>query len=236
MKKFFFVAVAALFVFCATASAQFVNSNSSQRTSHASYDVESVFNTFDLTYSPLTLKSSEDGDAETQDFNAISLNWNQARLLTSNLPIYLTYGAGLQYAWKTDSENEDNYSYRKTISFLTIKVPVNVMYNFNIPNTSVNLMPYVGLNLQGHILGQNKYSYEYDGETESESYSFFSKDDMGEDAVFNRIVLGWQIGAKVSFNKYFFGVAYQGPVTNLYKEDDFKINYSQVNVSLGIMF
>ena len=233
MKKFIFAAVSALFVFGTTASAQFMNSSSSG--SAPSNSSETIFNTFDFTYSPVTMKSIEDDDTATEDLNAISLNWNQARVLTDNLPVYLTYGAGLQYAWKTDSRSSDGYKMSSTVSFLTLKVPVSVMYNLNIPNTALNLMPYVGLNVQGHLLGQQKYTAKYDGESESETINFFSEDDMDE-AKLNRFVLGWQIGAKIAYDRYFFGVAYDGPVTNLFKEGDFKINTSQVNLSIGIRF
>lgn len=229
MKKFIFAAVSALFVFGTTASAQFMNSSSAGSAS------ESVFNTFDFTYSPVTLNAMEDDYSQTEDMNAISLNWNQARVLTDNIPLYLTYGAGLQYAWKTDSESSDGIKVSSTVSFLTLKVPVSVMYNFNIPNTSLSLMPYVGLNVQGHLLGQQKYTRKYDDESESATVNFFSEDDMGEDKL-NRFVLGWQIGAKIAYDRYFFGVAYDGPVTNLRKDGDFKVNTSQVNLSIGISF
>ena len=86
--------------------------------------------------------------------------------------------------------------------------------------------------------GSYKSSSTYDGETESESFSYFSKDDMEDiyGKAFNRILLGWQIGAKVAYDKYFFGIAYEGPVTNLYKNGDAKINFNYVNISLGIRF
>ena len=242
MKKIgFFLASVAFFVSGVAASAQFVNQGGSGRSAaYSSAEVEAVFNTFDFTYSPLNLKAEGDGDSETEEMNALSLNWAQARALTTAYPVYLQYGVGLQYAWKTDSENEGDFSYKSTTSFLTAKIPVNLMYCFNVPQTNVALMPYVGLNLQGHILGQNNYKLTYDGESESEKMSFFSEDDMGEDGAYNRIVLGWQIGAKVAFNKYFVGIAYEGPVTNLFKyddgDDDYKINFNQINISIGMKF
>ena len=65
--------------------------------------------------------------------------------------------------------------------------------------------------------------------------SFFDKDDM-DDETFNRFVVGWQIGAKLAFNDFVLGIGYEGPVSNLYKEDDFKINYSLINISIGVKF
>ena len=69
--------------------------------------------------------------------------------------------------------------------------------------------------------------------------NFFSKDDMDYEAL-NRFTLNWQIGAKVSFNRYIVGVGYEGPVTHLMKEKydgvTLTANTHQVNISLGIRF
>lgn len=240
MKKIgFFLASVAFFVSGVAASAQFVNQGGSGRSAApSSAEVEAVFNTFDFTYSPFNLKAEGGGESATQEMNALSLNWAQARALTTAYPVYLQYGVGLQYAWKTDSDSEDYHSYKETMSFLTAKIPVNLMYCFNVPQTNVALMPYVGLNLQGHILGQTNWKETYDGESESGKVNYFSDEDM-EDNTYNRIVLGWQIGAKVAFNKYFVGIAYEGPVTNLFKYDgdgDYKINTNQINISIGMKF
>ena len=213
-----------------SASAQFMQSSGSK----SSAAVEDVFSTFDLTYSPATMKLTEDDYSETIDFNGLSLNWSQALLMTDQLPIYLQYGAGFQFSWYTNSRSYGDYDYKTTISFLTVKVPVNVLYNFAIPNTNLSVMPYVGLNAQVHVLGQNKTTVDDGEEKQTSKYSYFSKDDM-EDP-YNRFVLGWQIGAMVSYNKYFVGIGYSGPVTCLYKNDDFKIKTSQINISLGIKF
>lgn len=242
MKKIYFLLVsAALFVSASSASAQFVNQNGGGRASSSAADVEDVFNTFDFTYSPVTFKEGNDNTSRETEMNAVSLNWAQARVITPAYPIYLQYGVGLQYSWdtETDSSEDDDYyewSSKATTSFLTAVIPVNVMYCFNVPQTSIALMPYAGLNLHGHILGQYSSKTTYDGETESNKINFFSKDDMGEDNTYSRIGLGWQIGAKVAYNKYFFGIAYQGPITNLYKKDEYKLNSSQVNISVGIKF
>lgn len=216
-----------------TASAQFMQSNGGSK---AKASVEDVFNTVDLTYSPVTMKASYDGDSTTDDLNGLSLNWSQARLLTDQLPVYLQYGAGVQFTWKTDTRSDDYYDMKvkNTTSFLTVKVPVNVLYNFAIPNTNLSVMPYLGLNAQVHVLGQSKTTTTYEDEKETSKISYFSKDDM-EDP-YNRFVLGWQIGAMVSYDKYFVGIGYNGPVTSLYKNGDYKIQTSQVNISLGIKF
>ena len=231
MKKSIFLAAVAFMLMSVSASAQFMQSNGGSK---AKASVEDVFNTVDLTYSPVTMKATMGGSSLTEDYNGISLNWSQARLMTDKLPIYLQYGAGAQFSWYTDSSSSDYYDVKTTTSFLTVKVPVNVLYNFAIPNTALSVMPYVGLNAQIHVLGQSKTTTTYEDDKETSKMSYFSKDDT--ENPYNRFVIGWQIGAMVSFNKYFVGIGYNGPVTSLYKNGDFKIQTSQVNISLGIMF
>lgn len=236
MKKLYFLLVIAALCFTSTvASAQFINQGASNNSTSAEF--KSIMNFFDVTYSPVNFKAIYDDESETEDLNAISLNWGQARAIATTLPLYLHYGFGLQYAWLTDSEKDDyyDYNYKSTTSFLTAKIPVNLMYSLNIPNTNASVIPYIGLNLQGHIIGQNKTETEYDGDSETEKVNLFNKDDM-DDEQFNRFVVGWQVGAKVALNKCFIGIAYEGPVTNLYKDGDYKINTNQINISLGIRF
>lgn len=206
-------------------------------TAISAFAQEKVFNTADFTYSPMTVKVNAGFLSMDVNLNAVSANWTQARLMTDQLPVYLQYGAGLQYAFGSLSVDASKTS----MSFMTLKAPVSAMYMYTIPNTPVILMPYLGLNLQFHLLGQCKTTVptgdygdsEYTGATGK--YSFFNKDDMEGDT-FNRLVLGWQIGARVMYDKYLFGIGYDGPVTNLYKGENGKIRTGQVNISLGICF
>lgn len=197
-------------------------------TAISAFAQESVFNTVDFTYSPVTLKVKADGADVSTKYNAVSVNYDQARLLPVSLPLYVQYGAGLQYTWKTEKLD----GVKDSDTFLTLKVPVSVLYQFEVPNVPLTIMPYAGLNLQAHLLGQSKTSYE----GESEKFSYFSKDDMNGDP-YNRFVVGWQIGARFMYQDYFIGLSYNGPVTNLYKySSDLKVRNSQFNISVGLRF
>ena len=241
MKKLMLVAAMAAFILMdVTASAQFVQS-SGRPGGASSADPEALFSTVDFTYSPVTLKASAGDESDSVDMTGLSINWTQARLLTDQLPLYIQYGAGLQYSWYKDSDSYESdyysYSYTSTTSFLTLSVPVNVVYNFAVPNTPISVMPYLGLSANLHLLGQTTTTMEDDGDVESKTYSFFSEDDMGSSSsTYNRFILGWQVGAMVSLDKYFLRFGYSGPVTNLYSQGEAKINTSQVNLSIGLRF
>lgn len=252
MKKLIVIACAFL-AFALTASAQFMNSGSASsagkpaRTKAASsQDFGEKFGTFSLTYSPFNLVSEYDGDTEDildDGMNALSLTWTNAHNVLATQPLYVEYGLGLQWSFWSESDSEEDIEYKSSVNFLSLKVPVSVVYDFAIPSTPVSVAPYLGLNLTGYLLGQQKASWKYTGEyadymdeaSGEEKTSFFSKDDMG-DAKFSRFILGWHIGARVGFNKYFFGIGYEGPLTNFYKEGKGKIYSNQVNISLGLKF
>lgn len=190
-----------------------------------------VISTVDLSYSPVTLNSNVSviglNNSTSENLNAVSANWSQARALLDSTPLYLQYGAGLQYAWKAESENK----VKSTTDFLSVKVPVNVLFDLAIPSTPVHIMPFAGVNVQGYILGQQSTSL---GDNTTKVNYFEKFEDM------NRVVLGWQAGARVAFQNLFVGVSYEGPITNLLhsteSNSELKMNTHQVNISLGISF
>ena len=226
-KSVFFAVLAAFMLLSVSASAQFTQSKGSSIKGGS----KDVFNTADVTYSPMTLVTDFGLQLKT-NLNAVSVNWSQYRNITESTSIYLQYGAGLQMAWGDFEPILDGAK----VTALLVKVPVNVVYKFEIPNTKLTLLPFAGLNLQGYLLGKGKSTYyDAEGEKITTPFSIFSKEDMGGDR-FRRVVLGWQIGAKLMYDRYFFGLAYDGPVTKLYNKDGLNVKASQVNISLGITF
>ncbi len=211
MKKLLIIA-ASVALFGVTASAQVINS-------------------VELGYSPVTLNSNATiiglNSSESENLNAISASWSQARAILDSTPLYVQYGAGVQYAWNV----EETDLVKTSKDFLTIKVPVNVLFDLAIPSTPVHLMPFAGVNVQGYLLGQQSMT---GGKTTTKVDLFEEYEDM------NRVVLGWQAGAKVAFQNFFVGVSYEGPITNLLhttgSNSEIKMNTHQVNISLGISF
>lgn len=205
MKKIYFIlAAAALMMFGTPAKAQFGIG-------------EKLYSLGEVTYAPSVLNLNVMGIDLKYSMTTLGASYSEVRSLHSELPVYLQYGAGIQYtSAEIDAFGED-------VTLLTAKVPVNAMYEFPVPSTDLVLYPYAGLNLQGHISGK------------SDGYSLFDKDDM-DGMPMNRFGLGWQIGARVVRDKYFVGFSYEGPVTKLYNEDEMKVGITQYNISVGIKF
>lgn len=250
MKTIKFAAVAILMVMATSVFAQ---------SGHNSFYVQ--YNSFGVGEFADVL---DDMDAENEKLNGIGVGFNKAFSVTSSIPLFIEVGAGLNYAWAKiydEEEKDDCYicedeyavTYKTSSQHLMVNVPVNLMYKFQIPNSSITLEPYVGLNLKGHILGRMKSKYTYeaccdevedafeeileDMDEDDLVSNYFDKDDMGgKKYVATRLNIGWQIGANADFGKAFVGISYGSDFNKFLKSGKDEWKYSALNVSLGLRF
>ena len=206
MKKISFILVAALMMCGASAKAQSVND-------------EKAFSTIGLSYSP-----SVDSD-NIGYTSALTAEWSRITAGSDGKTMRLQYGAALQYALRKYSKDDGNTTY------LTAKIPVNAVYAFNIPDADVMVLPYAGLNVQGHLLAVENYTVTYsDGTVETRKRDYF---DQGDDS-YGRFGLGCQFGVKAICGKHLVGVGYESPLTEMYGENNFKMRH--VSFSFGFVF
>lgn len=162
-----------------------------------------------VSYSNVAIKASAGGISFTENMNGLSVGVSQARMLPGEQPFLYEYAADILMAFG------DNKS-----TLISAMVPVNLMYKLDLGQ--IQLLPFAGLNLTAHIIGQNKDD-EY-------TYNWF-KDDEDGDAC-NRFQLGAQFGAKALYGKYFLGISYQPSLTKFADS----VNLNVLNVSFGISF
>ena len=228
MKRLIYL-VCAFMVISVSASAQFVTSSSNGATVGSSNSsVVSNIGTFGVSYSPTTYNTIVGNSSNSEDLHSLSITWTTANALHPSQPVYFEYGVAALWTFLNDSDS-DNYTL--STNFVGMKIPVSLLYKYDIPQTNIALAPYVGLDLTGYLYGKTTAKY---GDTKT-SISYFSKDDMGDEK-YNRINVGWHIGARAYVNDVFVGVAYEAPLTNLYKEGNSKINFNYINITLGIAF
>lgn len=101
-------------------------------------------NYFNVSYSNVAIKASAMGVSITQDLNGLSVGVSQARALPGELPFLYEYGADLLMAFG-DSKS----------TLVSAVVPVSLMYRLDLGQ--IQLIPFAGLNLTAHIIGQSKY-------------------------------------------------------------------------------
>lgn len=231
MKKVFILALISMFV--VATHAQIVSSRSTGITREK---VENNnWSTLYLQWNPSSAVPSK-GDSKT--FTGFSIGYNKAIGLTQQAPLYLEFGLGVQYSYRSDTKKEvyntgygyQTYELDEKFSMLSAKVPFQLDYVYNIPNTSVDIIPNAGLDFRFNILGKIKY----EGGGYSESRNLFDKDDMGgDDYTWNRFQVGWHIGLNARFNKkYLLGVSYGTDFSEIAKE----VKIHTTSVTLGLCF
>ena len=221
MKKLFLLALVAMFGL--QSQAQIVSSRTSMTKTTVVDEPKNGWSTFGFEYLP---SSANPDEGSSKSFTGLALTWTKARSITTQLPLYLEAGLGAQYSFYNESEGK----YETNVKVASVKVPLNLIYDYLIPNTNINLDPYLGLRFRVNVFGELEREYNGDSKT----YNVFDKDDMGgSDYVWNRFQMGWQIGVKARFNNSFFvGVAYGTDFSEISK----KVKISETQLSLGFVF
>lgn len=215
MKKITLLLAVALMAIATNASAQFVNGGS--RSSMVA-DTDN-YSRLELGYSPISI--------EELDLTGVSMGWTKGVNLTKSLPLFLEVGANVMYGFHKEKDED----YEDKTSLLTINVPVTVAWKFSFAE-SFSLIPHVGLNLRGNIIGKNTYEYydDWDEEYYSEEVDLFgSNEDVGKG---KRVNVGATVGFAANFKKFTVGLGYTFDFNETWEFVD-KTNYLTVSVGLN---
>lgn len=141
---------------------------------------------------------------------------------------------GLQYSFYSEDYSDDDFDMTEKVAMFSIKVPVNLVYRYNLPNSNISLCPFAGVTLRYNLSGKLKYEFEDEEEDEDYDFNLFDKDDMGsKDETWKRFQIGWQIGAKAIFNnKVSLAVSYGSDFSEIVK----KTKVKTTTISLGFVF
>ena len=242
MKKFKLFVLAAFLGLATSASAQFVNSgssNSSASSTSSSFDFTSVktngWSRIYVSYLPSKMKLDYD-DADDMKFKGFQVGWLKGFGLTQRLPLYMEAGAAIQYRSYKDEESDSYYDFSDKYNLLSLNIPVNLLYRFNIKD-DFSISPYFGLDFRINLLGKEKLEYTANGETESEDFNLFDKGDMEElyesdKAVWKRFQAGWHIGVGFDYRIIHIAVEY-GTDFNEIAE---KSKFATPAITLGLNF
>lgn len=252
MKKLL-LAVCAAFM-TVGASAQLISSNT------VTHKEGKGYNRVSLSYNALSLGDEVfDKESDLDGMNGLSLAWTKGISVSSSAPLFIETGLGLTYGWKSheESESEDGYSSTGKVStkFLGLTVPVNVVYKWNVPNTDVNIAPYVGIYFRGNLLGKTKNEWEYSysgyGYSKSDSgesdFSWFNDLDDDEEPGYeaSRFSFGWNIGLGFEYSKFYVGVSYAKDFNNFIsiegedehgKKKDYNSKIGNLSATVGFNF
>lgn len=233
MKKLTMYVIATLLAVSTTAVAQTENSI-----------MDNGWQSMSVQWNPSSF-SPEKGDS--QSFTGLSLQYSKAFSVSRTTPFYIEVGVGLQYSFYSEDvyddyydyddywvkakagyyDYDDDYSAEQNFSMFSLKVPVSIVYKWDIPNSKVSLLPYAGLTVRYNISGNIKYEY---GDN-SNDLNVFKKSDMGK--AWNRLQLGWQLGVNARFsNTFYAGLAYGED----FSEISTKTKINTTTITLGWCF
>ena len=244
MKKLFF-----LFVACAlatTASAQFINSVNAGTNSGSSGNVFSKMSTDDynriyFSYNPTAIKWSED-QSYMEDLypmtSGLSFGYLHGSSLSQNIPLFLEYGANVQYSWGKWSDAEEDESYETKMNLYSVNIPVNLALKLQFNECA--LTPYLGLNFRVNAAGKCTDSYEYDGYydyiEDTEEYNLFDKDDM-DDYPAKRFQAGINFGVGFTYKALYLGVGHVSDFSKFFDDgDDYFGKMGVTTLTVGFNF
>lgn len=189
------------------------------------------YNRVGLTYDNTRYHDSYHDD--NTSLNGLGLNYVHGFMLTSSTPMFLEAGAVLNFKFGTPYSYQDE---KESMRNLNIEVPVNFTYHFYVTD-NITIAPYAGLNFKLHLLTSGRW--EEAGE-KSDWYSYFSKDDMGEDNTWNRFQMGWQIGVSLHYSRYSLALQYGTDFIPAYHfsgdGETVNINTATFRLALGYSF
>lgn len=228
----FFVA-AALLAVSVTASAQFTNYSKGGSSSAVNTN---GWGTFYLQWNPSSFKTDAKG-ADDQSFTGFSVGYNQAFSISKNTPLYVEAGAALQCSYYSEDLEDDEIEYTQKFNMFSAKIPVSLMYKFDLPNSNVSLVPLAGvdfrINFSGKIKNEVSYEDDYYYYELEEEYDPFDKKDMGKSNVWDRLQIGWHIGVNAHFGEnWLLGLSYGSDFSEIAK----KVKISTTSVTLGYRF
>lgn len=171
------------------------------------------WSSFYVQYNPMKLVQDISG-YDDLDFNGFTVGYNKAISVAGETPLFIDAGGAITAAFYSESEGDEELS----ITFISAKVPVSLMYKWQVSD-AVSILPYGGLYARFNVVGNMKYDDGYDDET----ISVFDKKDMGSsDATWKRLQMGYQIGVNVMFNnKWHLGLAYASDFSEVCKKCKF---------------
>ena len=242
----------ALLAMASSASAQFTNTNvSSNGNKMRSVDTNGWEKVY-ASYNPMKIISDVNGSDDIE-FTGFSLGYSKGYSISKDFPLFTEVGIEGTYAFNTmdkeDMPNLDSYygDMEMKTTYISVSVPVNLGYKFTLTEKNLSILPYVGINLKGNIIGQSKKEFvdfndhgHYDSEKEywadsedKQETNWFDKKEAGsKDSQWKRVQFGYQLGIGFYYNQIYVGVSHSKDMSELCK----KAKVSKTSITLGYTF
>ena len=145
---------------------------------------------------------------DDESLTGFSFGYSQAVPITTSAPVFVETGFGVQYTYKKDFMDADDIKFE----MFSCKVPINLIYEFAIPNSEIRVDPFAGVSLRYNISAKLS--------DDDDDADMFDENDMGKGNTLSRFQAGWQVGLKLRFGTNFMaGVSYGSDFSNIWETD-----------------
>lgn len=259
MKTMKFCLAVCLLALTGTASAQFANSNASSVSSTTRNTDTNGWSRISVSYNPIKIVSDYE-NADDQNATGFSIGYTKGFSIAKEFPLFVEVGINGLYAFNSiDAEDDNNlkslkkqgFDVERKTTLFSLNIPVNLAYKFTINNSALSIVPYLGINLKGNIIGKAKLkltsdlensvydsekefweAFEENGYGKEDTNMFDKKDTGGKDYTWKRFQMGWQIGVGLNYNQLYVGIGYGKDLTELCK----KTKIGTTSITLGYNF
>lgn len=228
-----------------TAFAQFTHSGGRNQSS-AEEGWNSIYASYNM------LKFSQEMLAYNKAYNGFSIGYDRAIGLTSKIPLYVEIGGAIQYAGQKVNREDDESNAKTTSNLLSVKVPVSILYRWNVANSNWSIIPKAGFDGRFNVLGKGKETYTASDHshkfTTTNRYNMFKEGENGKD-VYNglnasgdkcsRFQVGWHVGANVEYKSLLLGITYGADMNAFckeYYEIVSNIHFKTLSITIGHKF
>lgn len=206
------------------------------------------YNLVGISANQMHFNIEEDGDeTDSGSFLGFGVNYLHGFRLTGKLPLYLETGGSMKFMFYSD--HQTTYSgvtpdgdwirsgeYRQRIQTVTLTVPVNVAYKWQI-NDKWAVVPYVGLDMKAHLSGWvTDITIDENGEFRDVGNLFSNGEDDMDGRKWRRFQLGWNVGVRAEYRRVFASVSYGTDLTRVMDRDGAHIDTQNIAVTFGYKF
>lgn len=167
MRKNKLIVAVALLAASTAAKAQFTNTTATA--AKATQTQVQGWGSVYVQWNPVTIAIDKKGEDDISA-NAFTIGYNKAFGIAKGTPLFVEAGIGLSYMFKTNEEPYEDldevgdYDWQVSgdkYSMLSAKVPVSLAYCWSLPNSSVDLIPFVGVDFRINLVGKLKSSLSW---------------------------------------------------------------------------